>query len=71
MSLNPQERAAVEAAELEIRNKKRETIRMMAANIYGHLHGDGQRGLFAKSELISVSVEIAQAIWQEVQEQVT
>lgn len=66
-SANRRQMEATIAAE-ELRQKiiKRAVIRIMASNIYGHLHGDRLRSQLDKDDLVVHSVDAALAIWAEV-----
>lgn len=63
-------KASSEAAKIERGLNKQAGIRMMASTIYGHLYEDKCRGSIDTSTLVEHSVEIALAIWQEVDEKV-
>lgn len=66
-SANRRQIEATIAAE-ESRQKiiKRAAIRVMASNIYGHLHGDRLRSQIDEDKLVVRSVDVALAIWAEV-----
>lgn len=58
--------ATIAAEELRQKRIKRAAIRVMASNIYGHLHGDRLRSQLTKDDLVVRSVDAALAIWAEV-----
>lgn len=71
LSMNKQSLdAAIVATKLRQQLCKRAAVRMMASNIYGHLHGNGLKSQAVKDNLISESVDTALAIWSEVERRV-